>query len=143
MIWTHRPSSRVSRRTRSRRDESGVGDYRKPLVWQASRDLTRTVYEATRSFPRSEERGLAAQLRRSSNSIGANLAEGFGRPSDRDTARFIGIAIGSANEVEQHLTTALDVGFLAAEDGAGLMRSVEEIRRMLTGLHRTVRSRTR
>jgi four helix bundle protein len=120
-----------------------MGDYRKLHVWQASRELTKSVYEATRTFPRAEMLGLAAQLRNASISIGANLAEGFGRPSSRDTARFIGIAIGSANEVEQHLTTAIDVGYLAEEDAAGLQRSVEEIRRMLTALHQTVRARGR
>jgi len=120
-----------------------VGDYRELVVWQHSREMTRRVFEATRTFPRSEGAGLAAQLRNATTSIGANLAEGFGRPSDRDTARFIGIAIGSANEVEQHLTTALDVGYFNTRDATELLGSIAEIRRMLTALHKTVRTRSR
>jgi four helix bundle protein len=107
------------------------------------RELTKAVYAATRTFPKSEQFGLVSQMRRASASIGANLAEGFGRPSDRETARFIGIAIGSANELEQHLITASDVGLLSLDDASPLMSSVAEIRRMLVSLRITVRTRDR
>src|SRR3990170_7223301 len=121
--------------------ESGVGDYRKLRVWQLAREFTKDVYELTRGYPRGEEFGLVAQLRRASGSIGANIAEGFGRSSDRDTARFIGFAIGSANEIEQHLATSADVGYLSPESASALSAAVAEIRRMLVGLQKTVRSR--
>ena len=97
----------------------------------------------TGSFPRAEEFGLSAQMRRASTSIGANLAEGLGRGSDRDTARFIAVAIGSTNELEQHLTTASDVGFLPPASARELLNSAADVRRMLTGLHKTVRQRAK
>ena len=119
-----------------------VGDYRDLRVWKKTRQLTLALYDITERFPHHEIFGLTSQLRRAAVSIGANLAEGFGRPTDRDTARFIGYAIGSANEVEHHLTTADDVGYLSPNQSQNLIETVRMIRRMLIGLRQTVSKRS-
>ncbi len=119
-----------------------VGDYRDLRVWKKTRRLTRILYGVTDRFPHHEIFGLTSQLRRAAVSIGANLAEGFGRPTDRDTARFIGYAIGSANEVEHHLTTADDVGYLTTDESESLTETVKVIRSMLIGLQQTVLKRS-
>ncbi|HUA61472.1 MAG TPA: four helix bundle protein [Verrucomicrobiae bacterium] len=56
----------------------------------------------TALFPKDERSGLISQLRRSSSSIAANLAEGCGRASDSEPGRFRAIAGGSARELEYH-----------------------------------------
>jgi four helix bundle protein len=118
-----------------------VSDFRRLEVWQAARTLTREIYLSTTGFPDAEKFGLALQLRRAANSIGANIAEGMGRPSDLDALRFLGIATGSANEVEQHLVVAHDVGLMAMARSEELIAQVQRVRRMLAGLRVKISSR--
>ena len=87
-------------------------------VWQRAHALTIRVYRITNDFPRSEMFGLTSQIRRASNSIGANLAEGCGRWSDAELARHVQITMGSASELQHHLRLARDLGFLCPTDQA-------------------------
>ena len=66
-------------------------------------------------------------------SIPANIAEGCGRKSDADFARFLHIALGSASELEYHLILAQDLGFINGEHYTMLDKEVTEIKRMLSG----------
>ena len=66
-------------------------------VWQEAHTLTVSLYRLTKSFPKDELYGLTSQIRRSCLSIEANLAEGCGRRSDNELARFVQIAMGSAS----------------------------------------------
>jgi four helix bundle protein len=93
-----------------------MGDFRKLQVWQRAHRLTLDVYRATGVFPKEEQFGLTSQLRRASASIGANIAEGCGRNSDAELARFLAIGVGSSSELEYHLLLARDLGYL--EEGA-------------------------
>ena len=108
-----------------------MGDYRSLKVWQKSHQVTLAVYDATRAFPRSETFGLTSQLRRASASVPANLAEGSGRNSDAELARFGRIALGSANEVDYHLLLARDLGYLSPEQHQALEAEVHQVKRML------------
>ena len=69
-------------------------DFRELKVWQKAHQLTLAVYQITATFPREELYGLTTQLRRSSSSVSANLAEGCGRHGDAEFARFCSIAMG-------------------------------------------------
>ena len=109
-------------------------DFRNLQVWQNAHELTLHVYRGTNGFPDEEKFGLTSQLRRSASSIGANLAEGCGRGSDRDMGRFLQIAMGSASETEYHLLLAHDLGYLNADDYHELVAQVNRIKRMLTAL---------
>jgi four helix bundle protein len=91
-------------------------DFKNLVVWAKAHQFTLAVYQHTRTFPKEEMYGLTSQLRRSSASIGANIAEGCGRRSDAEMKRFLQIARGSANEVEYHLLLARDLQYLAAEE---------------------------
>ena len=75
-------------------------DFRQLKVWQKAHQLTLALYPVTGSFPRDEIYGLTAQIRRACSSIPANLAEGCGRNTDAELARFCSIAAGSASELE-------------------------------------------
>jgi len=111
-----------------------VKDFRNLQVWQKAHQLTLTVYRLTASFPRAELYGLTTQLRRSSSSIAANLAEGCGRNGDPELARFCSIAMGSASELDYHLLLAKDLKLLNVTDYAELARQTTQVKRMLTGL---------
>ena len=93
-------------------------DFRDLQVWQKAHQLTLTVYRLTASFPQTERYGLTTQLRRSSASVAANLAEGCGRNGDAELARFCSIAMGSASELEYHLLLASDLKLLKVTDYA-------------------------
>ena len=116
--------------------ERVVKDFRDLQVWQKAHHLTLAVYRRTASFPSDERYGLTTQLRRSSSSIAANLAEGCGRNGDAELARFCSIAMGSASELDYHLLLARDLKLLKVTDYAELARHTTEVKRMLTGLLR-------
>ena len=86
--------------------------FEKLEVWQQARKLNRKVYECTKAFPDTERYALVSQLRRASVSVSSNIAEGAGRNSDVDFARFLEIAYGSLMEVVSQLFLALDEGYL-------------------------------
>ena len=73
-------------------------------------DLSTAVYALTKDFPKEELFGLTSQLRRASISIASNIAEGQGRLSSGEFAHFIGMARGSALEVETQLELARRLG---------------------------------
>ncbi|WP_437225674.1 four helix bundle protein [Planctomicrobium sp. SH661] len=109
-------------------------DFRQFSVWRKSHELTLSVYRETAFFPSHEVYGLTSQLRRSSVSIAANIAEGCGRHSDADFARFLSLSAGSACENEYHLLLARDLEYLPADTHSALGDVVVEVRRMLAGL---------
>ena len=110
--------------------------FRKLVVWQKAHELALLLYKVTRGFPTDERFGLTSQIRRSAASVCANLAEGCGRQTRRDFARFVYIALGSASELEYHLLMAADLGILGRDSYAPLERSVTDVKRMLAGLIR-------
>ncbi|MEX2309842.1 MAG: four helix bundle protein [Pirellulales bacterium] len=118
-------------------------DFHGLMVWQKAHTLTLNVYRLTKRFPDDERFGLISQLRRSAASVPANLAEGCGRGGEQEFARFVQIAMGSAAEVEYHLLLAKDLGYLADADFDTLKNTIEEVKRMLASLLRTVREQIR
>ena len=115
-------------------------DFHDLNVWRKAHVLTLDVYRATKNFPKQEMFGLTSQARRASASIGANIAEGCGRSSNSEFARFLYIAMGSASELQYHLLLSKDLGFLHTEDHACLEGLVEEEKRMLASLIAKVNS---
>jgi four helix bundle protein len=80
-----------------------VKSFRDMEVWQKANELSYQVYKLTDVLPRSEDYGLTSQIRRSANSISANISEGFGRSTRKDKRNFYIIARGSAFETQSHL----------------------------------------
>ena len=117
-------------------------DFHGLKVWQKAHALTLSVYRLTKSFPADERYGLTSQLRRAASSIAANLAEGCGRGGEAEFARFTQIAMGSAAETEYHLLLAKDLGYITEEHFHVATTAVQEIKRMLASLLKTVREQT-
>jgi four helix bundle protein len=107
-----------------------------------ARALASTVYRATASFPADERFGLTAQMRRATISIGSNIAEGCGRSGDREFARFLHIALGSASELEFQALVAVDLNMLPPQSAPALLEEVSRLKRMLSRLIKAVRSRS-
>jgi four helix bundle protein len=115
-------------------------DFKKLKVWQKAHRLTLDVYKASATFPREELYGLTSQIRRSCLSIPSNIAEGCGRGSDTDFARFLQISMGSSSEVEYLLILSRDLQILTSDNYETLSGDVIQVKRMLTSLMKTLRS---
>ena len=72
-------------------------------IWKRSFELVDTVYEISKNLPNDEKFGLTSQIRRSAVSIPSNISEASGRKTDKEFARFLEIALGSAFELETQL----------------------------------------
>ncbi len=109
-------------------------DFRRLAVWQRAREFAVAIDIRTRSFPRADHGVVAGQLRRSAISIPANIAEGCGKGSRKETIRFLQIALGSATETESHLIIAADFRYLDTQAREALLGEIKTIQRMLAKL---------
>jgi four helix bundle protein len=115
-------------------------DFRKLQVWEKSHALVLSIYQSTRSFPKDELFGLTSQMRRASVSIPANIAEGAGRESIPERLHFLHIANGSASELQYYLLLSNDLGYFSAQTYEKTSQDLAEIKRMLTGLMKTLKT---
>jgi len=119
--------------------QAGAGrGHHKLEAWKISRGLVKDVYLLTQKFPKEEMFGLVSQMRRAAVSIPSNIAEGAARTGDREFAQFLNIARGSLSELETQLLIASDLGYITGNDP--IFDVVDHVSRLLTGLHKSVRS---
>jgi four helix bundle protein len=109
-------------------------------VWQKARGLTKMVYELTSQGSFERDYGLRDQVRRACVSIMANVAEGFGRRTDREFSRFLDVAYGSTCEAQSHFYVAADLGYVTADQFERAYSGLDEVARMLRSLKRHLRS---
>lgn len=100
------------------------GGYKNLEIWQKGIELTLLCYKTTAVFTKSEIYGLTSQINRSASSIPANIAEGYGRHTNKEFIQFLYIALGSCNELETHLIIANKLGYIVEEN----FRSIEKLR---------------
>jgi four helix bundle protein len=118
------------------RERVAMRDFHDLKVWAKAHQFVLALYKATARFPQREIYGLTSQIRRAGVSIAANIAEGCGRNSEHEFARFLEIAMGSACEVQYHLLLARDLSLLEISEYTHLEEQVTEIKRMLMSLFR-------
>lgn len=111
-------------------------DFRKLAVWEKAHRLSLKIHHLSQRIPRAGNAAFISQIRRAAESIPANVAEGAGRGSDADFARFLQIAIGSSSELESHLQFAVDVEMLGGAEFEARKDEVIEVRKMLIGLRK-------
>ncbi len=109
---------------------SGVKVFTDLLIWQRARRWSKQIFRRTESGRFARDRRLVIQINDSSESVTANIAEGFGRGTQAEFIVFIGYSLGSLNETQSHLCTAYDRNYLAKEDFAALFQAGTEIRKM-------------
>ncbi|AOC95970.1 hypothetical protein BB050_02877 [Flavobacterium anhuiense] len=112
--------------------------FKELLIWKKSRSFCSKIYSVRATFPSEEKFGIINQLRRASVSIPSNIAEGSSRNSNKDFARFLEIAIGSAYEVETQLLISSDLGFINEESTTELINLLEEITKMTSRFRATL-----
>jgi four helix bundle protein len=114
-------------------------DYKKIQVWERAHYFALRIYELTAAFPKEEMYGLTSQMRRAATSIPSNIAEGCGRNSQVELARYVHIAGGSASELEYQILLASELGFINESSYLELDKEINEIKRMLHGFEKAVR----
>ena len=114
-------------------------DFRNLKVWEKSHRLTMAIYSITGTFPRQEMYGLTGQLRRAAASVPANIAEGCGRDTNAELARFLQIAMGSASELEYHLLLAHDLAYIDDKNYTSVDAQVVQVKKMLAPLIKSLR----
>ena len=113
----------------------GIRSFRDLEVYQRAHALSGRIYNLTLKFPEFERYELGRQLRNSSRSIPANIAEGHGRRAyEKDFKRFLSESLGSCNETQVHLDHARDCGYVSEQEHKNLMSECGEIGKMLTTL---------
>jgi four helix bundle protein len=115
-------------------------DFRNLKAWEKAHELALAVYKMSTGFPGEERYGLTSQIRRASTSIPTNISEGCGRDTEKDFARFLHIAMGSASETEYLLLLARDLGFVDEAAHNGIHNQAVEVKRMLGGLIRKLKA---
>ena len=109
--------------------------FRDLVVWQKAHQFVLSVYRLTESFPDREKFGLSHQMRRAAVSMPANIAEGFGKRSQAEKARFLNIAEGSLEECRYYLILAHDLGYGQTDS---LTVALEEVSRLLNAYARAI-----
>lgn len=102
--------------------------------------IARLSYKLSDSLPADERYGLVDQIRRSAVSIPSNIAEGSGRDTPKEFARFLRIAYGSACELETQVLIARDTRGDTEEIVPVIAGELEEIRRMMFALIQQLKS---
>jgi four helix bundle protein len=115
-----------------------INSYKDLLVWKAAVELAVACYSATKPFPVSETYGMTSQIRRSSTSVAANIAEGHGRENTGAFVQFLRIAQGSLKELETHLILSQRVGLMPSGDTDRLLGKSEEVGKMLRSMVRSL-----
>ena len=108
--------------------------FQKLDVWVKAVEFADETYRVTKLFPADERFGLTNQLRRAAVSISSNIAEGSGRQSNADFARFLRISYGSLMECVSQLHVASRQSFINEDDFNALTQRADQIARMLSGL---------
>ena len=104
-------------------------------VYRKAYEVSLRLHKETLAFPKIEQNEMGSQLRRSSKSICANIAEGMGRQmSPKDVIRFLRTALGSCDETRIWLEYSRDLEYITLAEFAELHEAYCEVGRMLNGL---------
>ena len=119
-------------------EEKRMQSYGELVCWQKAMGLARLIYRLAAGFPAEEKFGLVSQMRRAAVSTPSNLAEGQARRTSGEFVEFISHAEGSTAELDTELTLSIDLEFCSRADAAEAMGLIQELRRMLNALRRSV-----
>jgi four helix bundle protein len=109
---------------------AGVRRFTDLEIWKRSRQWSKRIFILTRDAPFSRDRRLVEQINDSSESVMANISEGFGRGTQAEFITFLGYAIASLNETQSHLCAAYDRGYLGRDCFAREFAEGTQIRKM-------------
>lgn len=111
-----------------------IHNFRELIAWQKSMELTKKVYLLTKDFPQSEQYALTSQIQRAVVSIPSNIAEGAGRPTQKELVHFLSFSLGSAYELETELWLAWNLGYINEAQSKQINAEVIEVQKLVYSL---------
>ncbi|QOG03370.1 four helix bundle protein [Flavobacterium sp. MDT1-60] len=119
---------------------SEIRSYKDLLIWQKGIKIVSLTYQLVKSFPKEELFALTSQLKRASVSIPSNIAEGYGRNTDKSFSHFLNISRGSLFEIETQLLIANDLGFITSQTlYKEILNQIEEESKMINAFSKTLK----
>jgi len=109
------------------------GSFEDLEVWKEARSLKKEIIELVKTFPPEEKFRLIDQIKRSSGSVGTQIAEGHGRRTKPDELRFCVIGRGSLSETLNHFIDAFDEGYITEEQLNAYKIDIIKIEKLLNG----------
>ncbi|MGB3778330.1 MAG: four helix bundle protein [Tunicatimonas sp.] len=116
-------------------------DFKTLRVWELFHEIALDIYRITRKFPLEELYGLTSQMRKSASSAPTNTAEGCGRNTDPDLAKFLTIAMGSASELEYQLLLSKNLEYIDQDEYETIVEKLITAKKMLNTFLQKVRAR--
>lgn len=113
--------------------------FRELFIWQKAMTLVSNTYKITQNFPKEEIFGLTSQIRRSAISLPSNIAEGYGRESNKDFSRFINIAISSLFELQTQIEIAKNINYLNENEFKNLYDETRELEAMIVSFSKKLK----
>lgn len=111
--------------------------FEKLIAWQKSRELALEIYKTTKGFPKEEQFGITSQMRRCAISVASNLAEGSGRNSMKDKARFSEISFSSCLELLNQIILSYDFEYLSENKYIEIREKISEVTLLIDGLRKS------
>lgn len=120
---------------------SEIKSYKDLLIWQKGIKIVTLVYRLVKSFPQEELYALTSQLKRASVSIPSNIAEGYGRNTDKSFSHFLDISRGSLLEIETQILIAKELGFVIDDIlFKEILNQIEEESKMINAFSKTLKA---
>ena len=107
-------------------------------IWKKGIEIVKMTYQLSKQLPQEEKYGITSQMTRAAVSIPANIAEGSSRNSDKDYARFLQIALGSAFELQTYFVIAREMKWIQEANIYEIEKLVEEEIKMIYGFLRKI-----
>jgi len=118
-----------------------IQDYTDLVAWQKSHAVVLQIYKVVSTFPSEEKYGLSSQMTRAAVSVPSNIAEGFGRWSQKEKDQFYSIASGSMSELQTQLLIAKDVSYITEIEFDAINKEIINARKLIYGLRRANKSK--
>ncbi len=106
--------------------------YKEMEIWKEAVELVTDIYKITEEYPKNELFGIVSQIRRAAISIPSNIAEGSVKHSDKETLRFLDIALGSLAELDTQMLISQNLDFIS--NYKEFEQKISKVRALLTGL---------
>jgi four helix bundle protein len=120
--------------------ESKIKSFTDLNAWKEGHKLVLSVYKQILNFPKTEQFGLADQMRRCAVSITSNIAEGFSRRTSKDKIQFYYIALGSVTELQNQLIIARDLKYISIDSFKELADQTIIVSKLINGLIKSLSS---
>ena len=118
-----------------------IKSYKDLLIWQKGISIVKLVYQIVKAFPQDEIYALSNQIKRASVSVPSNIAEGYGRNTDKSFSHFLDIARGSLFELETQLVIAKELGFITDDElFQEILIQIEEESKMINSFSKKLKS---